>query len=73
MTDSEILAKIKEICEESFNPDRQISDLHRAQALAIIYQTIIHRGANLLPQTEQETDQITIEEVLNDNNDPIHH
>lgn len=66
MTDTEKLAKIKEICEESFRPDAEISDLHRSQALAIIYQIILYDGASLLPQMEQETDQITIEEVLND-------
>lgn len=64
MSDHEILMAIKKMCEEAFDPDKAVSDLHRAQVLANVYMTIIHRGANLLPQVFDEFDQITIDEAL---------
>lgn len=72
MTDSEKLAKIKEICRECFNPeiDRIEDDNHilwrRSQALANIYGIILYDGANLLPHPEQAEDQITIDDILED-------
>lgn len=67
MTDHELLAAIKEICSECFDSTKQVSDLHRAQALAIIWCALLTDGANLpQPQEKQETDQITFDDILED-------
>lgn len=66
MNDHDLIEAIRGICEESFNPDKEISSLHRAQALAIIHCAILTRGANLMPAPASSAldNQITIEEAL---------
>jgi len=68
MTDHELLEAIRGICAECFHSKTPVSILHMAQALAIIWNAILTDGASLpQPQEKQETDQITFDDILEEN------